>query len=71
VNDHINNAVAFDALYEISHLLDLSSPTQVVIEYHRPIDSHGMTQLYVRPTDSGFDAWLVNDKNIAAAMTWK
>lgn len=70
INNHVNNAVAFNALYEVAEARGATSPSQVIIEYHQPIDSHHEMKLVSLPRNNGFDAWLMSDKNIAAAMRW-
>ena len=70
INGHVNNAVAFNAIYEISQLLKAPTPQNVLIEYHKPLSAEDKIHLYIRESEIGFDAWLVSDKNVAAAMRW-
>jgi len=70
INNHVNNAIAFNALYEVAEARGAQAPSKVTIEYHEPIDSHREMQLISLPTPNGFNAWLVSDKNIASAMRW-
>ncbi len=71
INDHANNTVAFDALYEVAHVITAPLPLQVVIEYHQPIETADLTKLIYYVNDYGFQAWLVSNGIVAAAMQWK
>lgn len=71
INDHVNNAIAFSALYEIAHSLKSPVPSRVLVEYHQPLDNNARTKIFVNENDRGFDAWLVSDKTVVAAMQWK
>lgn len=71
VNNHVNNAVAFDALYEAAQAIDAKLPRRVLIEYHQPLESTDDTSIYLRQNGLGFDAWFANDKNVAAVMKWE
>lgn len=70
INDHVNNAVAFDALYEVAHTVSAQPPAKVLVEYHQPIQSQDRAQLLYKTNDNGFDAWLASSNRIAAAMQW-
>lgn len=70
INNHANNSVAFDALYESAQIMDVKQPKQVRIEYHHPLGVGDNTNIFMRQSDFGFEAWLTNRKNVAASMSW-
>lgn len=70
VNGHINNVLAFIALYEVAQLLDAPSPSNVLVEYRHSLLASDETKIYSRDFGEGFDAWLVSGNNIAATMRW-
>lgn len=71
INNHANNSLGFDALFEASRFLGLEDFSRVYIEYHRPIDIADDTTLKLLKTPSGFDSWLITAKHVACSMKWE
>ena len=71
INNHANNSLAFDALFEASHEVGIEDFSRVYIEYHTPIDIADDTAIHILKTDSGFNAWLTTAKHVACSMVWE
>jgi acyl-ACP thioesterase len=70
INDHVNNAVAFDALCEVASTTAARQPRTIVVEYHQPIANSDNVTLYYRLTATGFESWLATSNSVSAAMVW-
>lgn len=70
INNHANNSLAFDALFEASHAVGVEDFSRVYIEYHAPIDIADDTEIRIETTNSGFNAWLITENHVACSMEW-
>lgn len=70
INDHANNAVAFDALYDVAQKVNALPPSSILVEYHQPVTARDAVRLMWKVRSGGFDAWLASDEGVAAAMRW-
>ncbi len=70
INNHANNAFAFDVLNEASILCGVETFSRANVEYHKPIGFKDELKVYVSKSDTEFKAWVYTQDNIACSMLW-